>query len=66
LKPEQLQQFYAELQSSRSPATLLKVHRMLHSAFKLAVRWDAMPRNITELVIAPPHQTAPRVRDVHG
>jgi integrase len=54
LKPEQLQQFYTELQSSRSSATLLKVHRMLHSAFKLAVRWDAMAQNITELVIAPP------------
>jgi integrase len=54
LKPDQLQQFYTELQSSRSPATLLKVHRMLHSAFQLAVRWDAMPQNITELVIAPP------------
>jgi integrase len=53
LKPEQLQQFYTELQASRSPATLLKVHRMLHSAFKLAVRWGAMPQNTTELVIAP-------------
>jgi integrase len=54
LKPDQLQHFYTELQSSRSPATVLKVHRMLHSAFKLAVRWGAMPQNITELVIAPP------------
>jgi integrase len=53
LKPDQLQQFYTELQASRSPATLLKVHRMLHNAFKLAVRWGAMPLNITELVIAP-------------
>jgi integrase len=53
LKPEQLQQCYAELQASRSPATALKVHRMLHSAFKLAVRWGAMPQNTTELVIAP-------------
>jgi integrase len=53
LKPEQLQQCYGELQASRSPATVLKVHRMLHSAFKLAVRWDAMPQNTTELVIAP-------------
>ena len=53
LKPDQLQQFYSELQASRSSATVLKVHRMLHSAFKLAVRWDAMPQNITELVIAP-------------
>jgi integrase len=53
LKPEQLQQCYAELQASRSPATVLKVHRMLHNAFKLAVRWGAMPQNTTELVIAP-------------
>jgi integrase len=53
LRPEQLQQFYGELQASRSPATVLKVHRMLHSAFKLAVRWGAMPQNTTELVIAP-------------
>jgi len=53
LKPDQLQSFYTELQANRSPATVLKVHRMLHSAFKLAVRWDAMPQNITELVIAP-------------
>jgi integrase len=53
LKPEQLQQFYTELQASRSPATLLKVHRMLHNAFKLALRWGAMPQNTTELVIAP-------------
>ena len=43
LKPDQLQQFYSELQANRSPATVLKVHRMLHSAFKLAVRWNAMP-----------------------
>jgi integrase len=54
LKPDQLQQFYSELQSSRSSATVLKVHRMLHSAFKLAVRWNAMPLNVTELVLAPP------------
>jgi integrase len=54
LKPDQLQQFYSELQASRSPATVLKVHRMLHSAFKLAVRWNAMPLNVTELVLAPP------------
>jgi integrase len=54
LKPDQLQSFYTELQANRSPATVLKVHRMLHSAFKLAVRWDAMPQNITELVLAPP------------
>jgi integrase len=54
LKPDQLQQFYTELQANRSPATVLKVHRMLHSAFKLAVRWNAMPQNITELVLAPP------------
>jgi integrase len=27
---------------------------MLHSAFKLAVRWNAMPLNVTELVLAPP------------
>jgi integrase len=53
LKPEQLQQCYSELQTSRSPATVLKIHRMLHSAFKLAVRWGAMPHNTTELVIAP-------------
>jgi integrase len=54
LKPDQLQSFYSELQSSRSSATVLKVHRMLHSAFKLAVRWNAMPQNVTELVLAPP------------
>jgi integrase len=54
LKPDQLQQFYSELQVSRSPATVLKVHRMLHTAFKLAVRWNAMPYNVTELVLAPP------------
>src|SRR4029453_17006887 len=52
--PEQLQQFYSELQASRSSATVLKVHRMLHSAFKLAVRWEAMPHNVAELVLAPP------------
>jgi integrase len=56
LKPEQLQQCYSELQTSRSPATVLKIHRMLHSAFKLAVRWGAMPHNTTELVIAPTSQ----------
>jgi integrase len=54
LKPDQLQHFYSELQASRSSATVLKVHRMLHSAFKLAVRWNAMPLNVTELVLAPP------------
>jgi integrase len=56
LKPEQLQQLYTELQARRSPATVLKVHRMLHNAFKLAVRWGAMPHNTTELVIAPTSQ----------
>jgi integrase len=54
LKPDQLQHFYSELQASRSSATVLKAHRMLHSAFKLAVRWNAMPLNVTELVLAPP------------
>lgn len=45
LKPEQLQQLYTELQSGLSPGTVLKVRRMLHSAFNLAVRWHAMPEN---------------------
>jgi integrase len=56
LKPEQLQQLYTELQASLSAGTVLKVHRMLHSAFHLAVRWGAMPHNTTELVIAPTRQ----------
>jgi integrase len=56
LKPEQLQQLYTELQTALSPGTVLKVHRMLHSAFNLAVRWHAMPQNTTELVIAPTRQ----------
>jgi len=56
LKPEQLQQLYTELGASLSPGTVLNVHRMLHSAFHLAVRWGAMPQNTTELVIAPTRQ----------
>jgi integrase len=56
LTPEQLQQLYTQLQADLSPGTVLKVHRMLHSAFNLAVRWQAMPQNTTELVIAPTRQ----------
>ena len=56
LRPEQLQQLYAKLGASLRPGTVLKVHRMLHSAFNLAVRWHAMPQNTTELVIGPTRQ----------
>ena len=53
LTPDQLQRLYTDLQGIRSAGTVLKVHRMLHSAFGLAVRWGAVPRNVTELVVAP-------------
>jgi hypothetical protein len=54
VSPAALLHHHLRLDPSRSPATVLKVHRMLHSAFKLAVRWEAMPYNVTELVRAPP------------
>lgn len=56
LMPEHLEQMYAELLASgRSPATVLRVHRVLHRALKIAVQRERVARNVATLV-APPKQ----------
>jgi integrase len=54
LTPAHVQSFYREkLDSGLSPATVNKVHTVLHKALAQAVRWLMVPRNVTEAVQAP-------------
>jgi integrase len=54
LSPVHIQRFYREkLDSGLSPATVQKIHAVLHKALDQAVGWSLVPRNATELVTAP-------------
>ena len=54
LTPAHVQGFYRDrLDSGLSPATVQKVHVVLHKALTQAVRWSLVPRNVTEAVKAP-------------
>jgi integrase len=50
----QVQQFYAtKLESGLSKRTVEYIHTVLHSALKQAVRWEIVPRNVTDSVDPP-------------
>jgi integrase len=54
LSPAHVQAFYRDrLDSELSPATVQKIHVVLHKALSQAVKWSLMPRNVTEDVKAP-------------
>jgi integrase len=59
LMPEHLEQMYAEiLASGRSPATVLRVHRVLHRALKIAMQRERVARNVATLVDPPKQRRA--------
>jgi integrase len=54
LSPAHVQGFYRERLDSRlSPATVHKIHAVLHKALDQAVGWSLVPRNATEVVTTP-------------
>jgi integrase len=54
LGPQHLQRLYAErLKAGLSPRSVLHLHRFLHRALDQAMRWGAVPRNVTDLVDPP-------------
>ena len=54
LTPLHVQQFYsAKLNSGLSKRTVEYLHTVLHAALKQAVRWELVPRNVTESVDPP-------------
>jgi integrase len=56
LQPEHLEQTYKQLlDKGLSPASVLRVHRMLHRALKIAMQRDRVARNVATLV-EPPRQ----------
>lgn len=59
LMPEHLEAMYAELLAGgRSPATVLRVHRVLHRALKIAVQRERVARNVATLVDPPKQRRA--------
>lgn len=67
----QINAFYADLAASGrhrgnaplSPATVRRVHAVLHRALRDAVRWDRLPRNPADLA-DPPRQRASSSREM--
>jgi integrase len=60
LQPEHLEQTYKQLlDKGLSPASVLRVHRMLHRALKIAMQRDRVARNVSTLV-EPPRQERPK------
>jgi integrase len=54
LTPAHVQGFYRDrLDSGLSPATVQKIHVVLHKALSQAVRWNLIPRDATKAVNAP-------------
>jgi integrase len=54
LTPLHVQQFYSsKLESGLSKRTVEYLHAVLHSALKQAVRWELVPRNVTQAVNPP-------------
>src|SRR5918997_4751229 len=54
LTPLHVQQFYGtKLESGLSKRTVEYIHTVLHAALKQAVRWELVPRNVTEAVDPP-------------
>ncbi|MGH8961686.1 MAG: tyrosine-type recombinase/integrase, partial [Jatrophihabitantaceae bacterium] len=60
LQPEHLEQTYKQLlDKGLSPASVLRVHRMLHRALKIAMQRERVARNVATLV-EPPRQERPK------
>src|SRR5215203_4464360 len=54
LAPLHVQSFYdSKLESGLSKRSVEYIHTVLHSALKQAVRWELVPRNVTEAVDPP-------------
>jgi integrase len=53
LTPMIVQDLYQEKLKVLSPRTVVYVHVTLHRALSLAVRWNLVPRNVTDLVDPP-------------
>ena len=54
LTPAHVQGLYRDkLDSGLSPATVQKIHTVLHKALAQALRWNMVPRNVTDAVRAP-------------
>jgi integrase len=54
LTPLHVQSFYgSKLESGLSKRTVEYIHTVLHSALKQGVRWELVPRNVTEAVDPP-------------
>ena len=54
LTPAHVQGFYrGRLDSGLSPATVQKIHVVLHKALSQAVKWSLVPRNVTEAATSP-------------
>jgi site-specific recombinase XerC len=62
LTPSMLASCYARWRQGRSGGTLLNVHRCLHRALVVAVRWGLVPRNVADAV-GPPraHRRKPQL-----
>lgn len=61
LTPAHVQRFYRDrLDSGLSPSTVRKFHNVLHRALRQAVRWDLIPRNVTEAT-EPPKETSEEI-----
>lgn len=54
LAPVHLQGFYQDrLDAGCAPASVYKLHAVLHKALSQALKWNMVPRNIAEVVTAP-------------
>jgi len=54
LTPAHVQSFYRDrLDAGLAPASVNKLHMVLHKALSQAVQWHMVPRNVTEAVKAP-------------
>jgi integrase len=54
LTPQHLQRLYnKKRQEGYAPQSILHIHRLLHRAFKDAVKWNLMPRNVCNLIDGP-------------
>jgi integrase len=63
LTPQHIQTLYSrKLEEGLSPTTVHHLHTVLHHALDQALRWGMTPRNVTELVDAPPL----RRREMHA
>jgi len=55
LKPLHLQAFYNELleEGTISPQTVLHYHRLIHNALNRAIKWQLIPRNVSDAIEPP-------------